>query len=314
MVHDGQDLVNKKDAARHLFCLLHYMFAAQISGGPVFVGQFVNPYSFAGAGVDELSAAQIEAAVGGAFLVGFEEDQVTGHQFLGGFGAEAQLVLLVRSTGDGNALLGEDVLEIAGAVEGLGRSAAELVGHADVGLGSGDKRTYLALGQDGLAVGGQGAFGEGAAGLRFRNISAPLAGLGVFKGPPGGIVYDARDADLIVPLEFCHGPFGFRTEDAVQTINLVADAVQLLLEQHHFMTMGTLLQGWGSSCRQLGGSEDKSCRQGGQQEFQRPVLPVSSAPLMKPVQGAEDTYGMEITEVMKGTKMHEYRPFSLPSP
>lgn len=177
--------------------------------------------------MDELAAAQVQAAVGGAFLVGFKEDQISGDEFLGAFGAQSQLVLLVGSAGDVDALLAEDVLEIAGAVKGFGSGAAELVWHSDIGFGCGYERFDLVLGQDGLAVGSQGAFGADSFAfvLGFLDVYPPGAGLGLFQSPPGGVVDDAGDADFLVPLELGHGPLGLCSVDAVQALDLVAYAV-----------------------------------------------------------------------------------------
>ena len=158
-------------------------------------------------------------------------------------------------------MLVEDVLEIAGAVEGLGGGAAELVGHPDVGLGRGDEGLHLALGQDGLAIGNRGALGLGGAGaLRFGHIRTPGAGLGLLEGPPGGVVHDARDADFLVPLELGYGPFSLGSVDAIQILDLVAYAAQLLLQYHDFVPVAALLQGGGGVGRQLGSGEDDACR------------------------------------------------------
>ena len=93
--------------------------------------------------MDEFSAAQVKTAVGGAFVVGLEEHQVAGDKLFGAFGAQPQLVLLVSGARDADAVLVEDVLQVAGAVKGLGGGAAELVGDTYVGFGCGYQGGYF---------------------------------------------------------------------------------------------------------------------------------------------------------------------------
>ena len=261
--------------------------------------------------MDELAAAQVQAAVGGSLIVGLEEYQVAGHQFLGTLGAQAQLVLLIGGAGDIYAVLSEDELKIAGAVKSLGGSAAELVGHADVGFCRGYQRADLALGQDRLAVGSHGAFGPDGtvSGFRLWHIHSPGAGLGFFQGPPGGIIHYAGDADFLIPLEFGDGSFCLGSVDSVQILDLIAYAVQPLLQHHDFVSVAALLERGGGVSRQLGGGEDDACRQRGQEGFQMRVLASFFVPLAESmyfVQGIEHTESRKVT---KGTKVHRYRPF-----
>ena len=226
--------------------------------------------------MDEFSAAQVKTAVGGAFVVGLEEHQVAGDKFFGAFGAQPQLVLLVSGAGDADAVLVEDVLQVAGAVKGLGGGAAELVGDTYVGFGCGYQGGYFVFGQDGLAVGSHGAFGvDATAGFLLLYICAPGAGsgLGFFQGSPGGVVHDACDTDLLVLLEFGHGLLGLGAVYAVKAAELVTDAVQLLLQQHHLVPVAALLQGGRSCCRHGGGGEHQPYGQGNKQGSQVAVMP-----------------------------------------
>ena len=52
------------------------MLAAVVFGLPVAVGEFVDAYAAAGACMDEFAAAEVDAAVGGTWLIGGEEDEV----------------------------------------------------------------------------------------------------------------------------------------------------------------------------------------------------------------------------------------------
>lgn len=54
------------------------VLAAEVARLPVAVRQRVDADAFAGARVDEVAAAEVDAAVRGAGLVGREEDEVAG--------------------------------------------------------------------------------------------------------------------------------------------------------------------------------------------------------------------------------------------
>ena len=75
--------------------------------------------------MDELVVAEVDAAVGGAGLVGCEEDEVAGLELALARRAQAEAVLVVGEARDADAVLAEDVLQVARAVEGLRRRAAE---------------------------------------------------------------------------------------------------------------------------------------------------------------------------------------------
>ena len=61
-------------------------------------------------------------------LVGREEDEVAGLELALARRAQAEAVLVVGEARDADAVLAEDVLQVARAVEGLRRRAAEAVG------------------------------------------------------------------------------------------------------------------------------------------------------------------------------------------
>ena len=116
--------------------------------------------------MDEFAVAQIDAAVGGARFVGGEENQISGNQLFAAVGAQPQLVLFIGSTRDVDAVLGKDVLEIAGAVKGLGRCSTKRIRHSNIGAGS-----FQQLARMGALLGASGPL----------EVSVPLslaAGLG----------------------------------------------------------------------------------------------------------------------------------------
>ena len=116
--------------------------------------------------MDELVVAEVDAAVGGAGLVGGEEDEVAGLELALARRAQAEAVLVVGETRDADAVLAEDILQVARAVKGLWRRAAEAVGHADVRLGCRDDAADLAALEDRLVV------GHGRAVVRRRALQA----------------------------------------------------------------------------------------------------------------------------------------------
>lgn len=76
--------------------------------------------------MDELVVAEVDAAVGGAGLVGREEDEVAGLELALARRAQAEAVLVVGEARDADAVLAEDVLQVARAVEGLGVAPPKL--------------------------------------------------------------------------------------------------------------------------------------------------------------------------------------------
>lgn len=218
------------------------VLAAEVARLPVGVREGVDADAFARARVDELAAAEVDAAVRGAGLVGREEDEVAGLELVRAFRAEAELVLFVGEAWDGDAVLRKDVLEVAGAVEGLGRRAAELVGRADVVFRRLDDGADFAARQDGDVVRRKrrldlrrlagGWLGAGAPGALFRRLECA----------PGGSVDDAGDADAVVALEFGDGAFRAAAEDAVRFAAQVADLAEFLLEQHDVVAVRSVAQ------------------------------------------------------------------------
>ena len=209
--------------------------------------------------MDEVASPEVEAAVRGTGLVGCEEDEVAGYELAGTRGAQTEFVLFVGRARDDDAVLAEDVLQVAGAIKGFGRAAAEEVRRAHVFLGREDEVVYLAARQDGRAVRCEFTAALRPARARRRlcrgmpdgrlYLAAPGAFLRLQQRAPGGTVHDARDANLVVALELGHGLLRALAVDAVRRAYVVANLVQLLLQYEHIVAVRALLQGRGGQCR-----------------------------------------------------------------
>ena len=104
---------------------------ANVSRAPIIAAQRIDSDTATGAGVDEIVIAEVNADVRRAVGVGAEEDQIARDEVGRGNG-HAHLELNVGSTRKRNTCVGEDVLDITGAVKAVGAGAAEYVGDADI--------------------------------------------------------------------------------------------------------------------------------------------------------------------------------------
>ena len=225
--------------------LHHNMLPANIPWLPIRIRQRVNPHALAGARVNELAAAEVDAAVGGPGLVCREEDEVAGFELARALCARAELVLIVGEARDGDAVFREDVLQVARAVERLRRRATEAVGRADVVLGRLDDGIHFAARQNRRVVRRERAFDGGR---RFRflgrlDVDAPgLRAFHVLERAPRRGIDDARDMDVLVALELRDGTLRAAAIDAVGRAGRVADFHELLLQQQDVVAVRASLE------------------------------------------------------------------------
>ena len=182
--------------------------------------------------MDELPVSQIDAAVRGARFIGGKENQIPRNQLAVAGGTPAELVLFIGRAGNGNSILGEDILQVARAVKGLGGIPAKFVRDAEVGFGCADDGVYLALSEDWLIIWCQlAASGIGNwQRLWLGDIAAPVPLLGFLQGPPSGVIDDSGDADLLVALKFGHSSFGLIAVDTIYRVDGVADIFEFFLQ------------------------------------------------------------------------------------
>ena len=109
----------------------------QIAGSVVAFVKGVDLHTAGGAGVDELTAAQIDAHVADA-AEGIEKYQITGLPLLGGDRCGG-VILVAGPVGQGVAELGEHSHGEAGAVSTGIAGAAVDIGRSQIGVGVGDE-------------------------------------------------------------------------------------------------------------------------------------------------------------------------------
>ena len=112
---------------------------------PIGVVKAVHADAFAGGYVNELVFAEIDAAVRCAFFIGRKEYKIAGLKFGAFFDAFAKRVLFVGGTGEGEAVLFENVLDKSGTVKALWRRTAENVPRSDVFFCSLDNGVHFAF-------------------------------------------------------------------------------------------------------------------------------------------------------------------------
>ena len=138
-----------------LLFLFYDMLATKVFRCPVTVGQIVYPNAFAGTGMDELTITKIDTAMRSAGGIGGKEDQIARDELLAALGAQTKLILFVSGTRDRNAILGKDVLEIAGTVKGFGSCPSEFVRNSDAGFGCLQQRADFAACKNWGIIGGK---------------------------------------------------------------------------------------------------------------------------------------------------------------
>ena len=131
------------------------MLAAEVGSGPVGVAQVVDAHA-AARGMDEVFVAEVDAAVGGSRFIGGEKDEVAFGE-LACLDGLAELVLFVGCAGYADAVLGEDVFEVAGAVKAFFWGiAAEYVRYSHVAFCRGYYFLDFRAHQECLSVGNGG--------------------------------------------------------------------------------------------------------------------------------------------------------------
>ena len=210
--------------------------------------------------MDKLTVAQINAAVGSSRLVGAEKYQVTCLQ-PAGWHAAPQLELQIRRPGQIHAVPGKNVLQIAGAVKGLGGITAKLVGNADVLPRRPDDIGHVVPEQERLALGH--VHGRALHSLPAVPIICAACPGSLFfqaaiqlKVPPchlqgivGFFIHNPRNLNLVGTLKSHHRPVGAIAEDPVQLRDAVPQCLEAFLHLHHLRPPGIFLQICKCQCR-----------------------------------------------------------------
>ena len=233
---------------------------------PVVARKLIDAHALARRCVYEFAAAEVDAAVRRAFFIRLEEDEVALFK-LRRLRALSELELLVRRAWQRHAVLLEDVLQVARAVERLRRCAAEFVRRADVLLRRRYDGRHLGSLQERGALGrffyarfergdvlfarrfrcrivgrlhsgkGDRAALRGFCGGRRRGGGGVSCGL-LLQAAPCLAVDDARFLEALGALERKNRALRAAAEDAVRLVAEVARALQFLLQLEDVVSVG----------------------------------------------------------------------------